>query len=144
MWYPGSMASYSLDLRLRVVAKYDDGFSYEDVGEQFSVHPNTVRRWVKRRDELGHFEDKPHGGAPPKKLDEEDLAELRRIHEEDQDAYLREFAERLAARRGKPPVSLATIDRALQKMGITRKKNTSELQNKMRPKSRRHDTSTKS
>ncbi|MDB5099382.1 MAG: hypothetical protein JWM80_5094, partial [Cyanobacteria bacterium RYN_339] len=24
------MASYSLDLRVRVVAKYDDGFSYDD------------------------------------------------------------------------------------------------------------------
>lgn len=138
------MASYSLDLRSRVVAKYDDGFSYEDVGEQFSVHPNTVRRWVKRRDELGHFEDKPHGGGPERKVDDEDVVVLRQLHEEDPDAYLHELADRLAKRRGKKPVSTSTIDRWLQTMGITRKKNTSEPVNKMRPKSRRHDTSSKS
>lgn len=137
------MASYSLDLRSRVVAKYDDGISAEDVGALFSVHPNTVRRWAKRRDEVGHFEDKPHGGGTPKKLDEADLVELRRLHQEDQDAYLHELAARLAEKRGKPPVSIHTIDRELRAMGITRKKNTSEPANKMRPRSRRHDASSR-
>lgn len=129
------MTSYSLDLRARVVAKYDDGFSYDDVGELFSVHPRTVRRWVKQRDALGHFEDKPHGGAPPKKLNDEDLAELRRLHEEDNDAYLHELIERLAERRGKR-VGRNVISNELAKMGITRKKNTSKRSSKTPPKSK--------
>ncbi|MFP5501342.1 MAG: helix-turn-helix domain-containing protein, partial [Candidatus Sericytochromatia bacterium] len=49
-------SSYSLDLRVRVVAKYDEGFTYDDVAEMFSVHPRTVRRWVKLRDAEGHLD----------------------------------------------------------------------------------------
>jgi transposase len=130
--------SYSLDLRERVVAKYDDGFSYDDVAELFSVHPRTVRRWIKQRDELGHFENRPHGGAPPLALTDEDRAELRRLHEADNDAYRHELAERLAERTGKR-VSESTIGRELRKMGLTRKKNTSKQPSRTRPKSRPQD-----
>jgi transposase len=116
--------SYSLDLRVRAVAKYDDGFSYEEVGQLFSVHMRTVRRWVKQRDVLGHLDDLPHGGGPPSTLDEAGRIALRRLHEADNDAYLYELAERLTAIVGKP-VSEGIVGRELAKMGITRKKNTS-------------------
>ena len=127
--------SYSLDLRVRAVAKYDDGFSYEEVGELFSVHPRTVRRWVKQRDALGHLDDLPHGGGPTPTLDEAGLAELRRLHEVDNDAYLHELAERLSAIVGKS-VSEGIVGRELAKMGITRKKNTLNRSSKTLPKSK--------
>jgi transposase len=115
-------SSYSLDLRVRVVAKYDEGFTYDDVAEMFSVHPRTVRRWVKLRDAEGHLDNKAHGGGPSPTLDEAGRAELRRLHEADEDAYLYELSERLSASLGKP-VSEGIVGRELAKMGITRKKN---------------------
>lgn len=126
-------SSYSLDLRVRVVAKYDEGFSYDDVAEMFSVHPRTVRRWVKLRDAEGHLDNKPHGGGPRATLDEAGRAELRRLHEADNDAYLHELAERLSAYLGKP-VSVGIIGRELAKMGITRKKNASKRRSRTRQK----------
>ena len=128
-------SSYSLDLRVRVVAKFDEGFSYDDVGEMFSVHPRTVRRWVKLRDEEGHLDDRPHGGGPVPTLDVAGLAELRRLHEADEDAYLHELAERLSQSVGKP-VSVGIVGRELAKMGITRKKNASKRRSKTPPKSK--------
>jgi transposase len=127
--------SYSLDLRERVVAKYDEGFSYDDVGELFSVHPRTVRRWVKQRDELGYLENRPHKGGPEPTLDEEGLAELRRLHEADNDAYLHELAERLSEKLGKP-ISVGIVGRKLLEMGITRKRNTLKRLSKTNPKSK--------
>jgi transposase len=127
--------SYSLDLRERVVAKFDEGFSYDDVAELFSVHFRTVCRWVKQRDELGHLENRPHGGGTASTLDEEGLAELRRQHEAHNDAYLHELAERLTEVLGKP-VSVGIVGRELAKMGITRKKNTLERRSKTSPKSK--------
>ena len=128
-------SSYSLDLRVRVVAKYDEGFTYEDVAEIFSVHPRTVRRWVKLRDAEGHLDDKPHGGGPRPTLDEGGRAELRRLHEADEDAYLYELAERLSISIGKP-VSEGIVGRELAKMGITRKKNGSKRRSKTNRKSK--------
>lgn len=132
--------SYSLDLRERVVSKFDEGFSYDDVGELFSVHPRTVRRWVKQRDELGHLENRPHGGGTAPTLDSEGLVELRRLYEADNDAYLHELAERLMDRLGKP-VSVGIVGRELAKMNITRKKNTSKPPSKTHLKSRPHGES---
>jgi transposase len=115
--------SYSLDLRERIVAMYDDGLSADEVAATFSVHPNTVRNYVRRRDRTGSFAELPHAGAPPKKLTDEDRATLKRLHEEDNDAYLRELVERLEAACGKR-VSLETIRRELEKMDLTVKKST--------------------
>ena len=81
------------------------------------------------------MEDKPHGGGPSRELDAEDRAELRRLHEEDNDAYLHELADRLAERRGKR-VGRNVIASELAEMGITRKKNTSERPSKTHPKSK--------
>lgn len=134
-------ASYSLDLRQVAVARFDDGMSYEDVGELLDVHPRTVRRWVKQRDAIGSLENRPHGGGHTPKLTAEDLAVLRQLHEADGDAFLRELVERLAEATGKR-VSIHTVDRELKKMGVTRKKNTSKHPNKTRPKSKQPEANT--
>lgn len=132
--------SYSLDLRRVAVARFDEGLSAEDVGAMLDVHPNTIRRWVKQRDERGTLEDRPHGGGTAPKLSEQDRQKLRELHEADGDAYLRELVERLAEATGKR-VSIHTIDRELRKMGITRKKNTSKQPNKTSPKSKQQEKS---
>lgn len=127
--------TYSLDLRARIVAMYDEGHTYDEVAAVFSVHPRTVRNYIKRRDETGSFEPLPHGGHPPIKLSDDDRAVLKRLHEEDNDAYLRELAERLFEACGKR-VGIETIRRELKAMDITRKKNTSKQPSKKVPKSR--------
>lgn len=130
--------SYSLDLRRVAVARFDEGLSYEDVGEMLDVHPRTVRRWVKQRDELGSLENRPHAGGHTPKLNDQDRQKLRELHEADQDAYLRELVERLAEATGKR-VSIHTIDRELRNMGVTRKKNTSKQPSKTNQKSKRQE-----
>lgn len=122
--------SYSLDLRERIVAMYDDGLSANEVAATFSVHPNTVRNYVRRRDATGSFSALPHAGGPSKKLSGEERETLKRLHEEDNDAYLRELAERLEAACGKR-LSLETVRCELLAMGITLKKSMSSPRSKV-------------
>lgn len=114
----------SQDLRLRILEAYDEGQMAEDVAKAFRVHPNTVRRYVRLRDALGHIEPAGHGGGQPRVLNAEDLEAIRRYQREKPDAYIREYVERLAEERGKR-VSVPTVGRALRELGLTRKKNTS-------------------
>lgn len=122
-----------MDLRVRILAAYDEGHTSEAVAEMFRVSPKTVRRYLKRRDETGTVKEMPHGGGAHKALTPDDREVLRQLYEEQSDAYLREIAKRLEEVRG-VRVSIHTVARELKKMGITRKKNTSKQPSKAIPR----------
>lgn len=112
----------SQDLRLRIVATFDDGFSYEDVAEMFRVSYSSVRQYVRLRDKVGSLEPKGHGGGAPKSLNDEQRALLRRCQDKWPDKSIPELTE-LFSRAARKKVSAVTIGRELRKMGYTRKKN---------------------
>lgn len=112
----------SQDLRLRIVAMYDEGHTVDDVADAFRVGDNTVRRYVELRDSTGSLAPKGHGGGAPKALDEEQRRLLRRCQEKWPDKTIKDLLA-LFSRAARKQVSQATIKRELRAMGYTRKKN---------------------
>ena len=114
---------YSLDLRERAVALYDEGMSSLDVAEMLSVSDSWVRKMRLRRNSLGHLRP----GSPPGKeriLTKAQEEELCHLVLEKPDVTLEELVE-LVARRLRVTVSISTVSRRLIEMGMTRKKRVS-------------------
>ena len=115
-------APYSLDLRRKVVqACRRPGQSQRTVAEFFGVSLSFVEgvlRRVRRSGELAPLRRRP---GPHAKVDEDSCQCLERWLQEQPDLTLAEMAERLQA-EGRPAVSTPTLCRALQRLGLRRKK----------------------
>src|SRR5215204_2796337 len=61
------MKPYSKDLRLRVLSAVDAGTPREEVAKTFSVSMPTIKRWLRRRREIGDVQPKPIPGRPSRK-----------------------------------------------------------------------------
>jgi transposase len=106
------MKPYPKDLRLRVLAAVDAGKPREqEVAKTFSVSMPSIKRWLKRRREIGDVEPQPIPGRPsrkgallqswlPRHLEANDDLTL----EEHREAFEEEFGQ---------PVSTSTIGRAI-------------------------------
>ena len=113
------MAAYAMDLRERVVAACDEGIDTRaEIAERFSVSESWVRRLLQRRRETGSIAPKPHGGGQPPAFVGQAAERLREAVATDTDATLKE----LAAASG-VACSTSAVDRALRRLGITRKKS---------------------
>jgi transposase len=114
------MKAYSQDLRERVVHAIEQGKSQDEVSTSFEVSSSTIKRYLRQRREQGHLQPKKITGRPPTKrasLQTHLLAQL----EAHPDATLQEHCEVWEAQGGMK-VSLATMGRAIQCFGWTRKK----------------------
>jgi transposase len=115
------MVAYSMDLRERVVAACDEGIDTRaEIAERFSVSESWVRRLLQRRRETGSIAPKPRGGGQPPAFDGEAAERLRGAVAADPDATLEELAEASGV-----ACSTSAVDRALKRLGITRKKSRS-------------------
>jgi transposase len=114
------MKVYSLDLRERVVKAEDEGQSLAEVAARYKVSERTVRRYLKRRQERGSLEADVSPGRP-REIGQAQKAALRKQSEQYPDATLEKHCE-LWEKRKKVNVSPATMCRALQRIGQTRKK----------------------
>lgn len=122
---------YSLDLRRKVVqACQRPGQSQRAVAEFFGVSLSFVEgllRRVRRSGELVPLRRRP---GPHPKVDEDACQRLECWLQEQPDLTLAELAERLQA-DGRPAVSTPTVCRALQRLGLRRKKRPYTPQNAM-------------
>jgi transposase len=110
------MATYSMDLRRRVLADGDAGVKTKPVAEKYGVSRTWVRSLKQKRRETGQFAPgKPTGR--PRKIDRARLAALVR---EDADATLAELRERLGVE-----CSITAIWMTLDALRITFKKKRS-------------------
>jgi transposase len=112
------MTPYSEDLRQRIVetASRGDG-TLSQIAERFLVSVSFVTRLLQLHRTTGSVEPRPHGGGHPAVLTPEDLQRLRELIEERPDATLEECRKSLGC-----SCSLATISRALSRLGLPRKK----------------------
>jgi transposase len=112
------MTPYSQDLRQRIVetARRGDG-TLSQIAERFLVSVSFVTRLLQLHRTTGSVEPRPHGGGPPAVLTPEDLERLRELIEQRPDATLEECRKHLGS-----SCSLATISRALFRLGLPRKK----------------------
>jgi transposase len=116
------MNPYSIDLRQRIVDAYRkcEG-SVRELAQRFVVTPNTVQNYLNLERETGSVAPRPHGGGPAPKLDDAGVQEVRTVVEEKNDRTLDEVAKELDARL-KVQVGRSTVWRALDRLGLTRKK----------------------
>lgn len=115
------MKAYSQDLRLRVLRAIDAGASQSQVAEQFAVSVATIKRYLKQRRESGHVEPKTIPGRPAEKgamLQAHLLAQLEAHPDVTREEHCRLFEEAYGIK-----VSAASITRARQRLGWTRKKS---------------------
>src|SRR3954447_16302069 len=112
------MTPYSQDLRQRIVDTIHSGDgTIRQVADRFLVSISFVTRLLHLYRSTGAVEPRPHGGGHPAVLTPEDLERLRELIRDRPDATLEECRRHLGT-----SCSLATISRALSRLGLPRKK----------------------
>ena len=119
-------APYSNDFRLKIVQAYQakEG-SIRRLAARFRVDPSFVRDLLKRYRTTGSVAPKVHvHRGPLPRLDATRLEQLRALAEERDDATLEELAALFGERHG-IKLGKSSVDRALARLGVTRKKSRS-------------------
>jgi len=113
------MRAKSLDLRQRVVAAVHAGRPKSEVAALFGIDRSTVNRYLQR-DATGDLAPKPLPGRAPRisRAEHDDLVLQLRLHPTD---TLAEHCRRWDAVHS-VTVSMATMSRAIRRVGWTRKK----------------------
>jgi transposase len=124
--------AYAMEFRQAVAKAYDESGSSLEVAEQFGCSESWVRRLIQRRRETGSLAPRPSQLPNNHKLDEDDLAQLRELIRQTPDMTLAELAEALDQK-----VSVPTVWRATQALGLPLKKSLSTPPSKIAPTSRK-------
>ncbi len=109
---------YSMDLRQRVIAACEAGGRTRcEIARQYQISEATLYEWLQRRNYRRLPAPEPHAGGRTSHLDE---AVLRELVDEQNDATLAEYAQRLAERTGRL-YSVSMLSRVLKRMKLSRK-----------------------
>lgn len=125
------MRAYPKELRVRVVAAVEQGeHSISEIASLFGVGITFVKKML-RLHRAGDDLEPRHGGGPEPSLKEPERALLREEIADQPDASLEELQNVLTEKR-QVSVSLATISRVLQELGLPRKKRVFSPRNAMK------------
>ena len=125
------MRPYPKELRVRVVAAVEQGeHSLPEIASLFGVGITFVKKML-RLHRAGDDLEPRHGGGPEPSLKEPERALLRKQIAHQPDASLEELQKVLVEKR-QVSVSLATISRVLQELGLPRKKRAFSPRNGMK------------
>jgi transposase len=131
--------AYSLDLRERALVAYEAGEGIQaEVARRFRIGERTLSRWLQMARHEGRRG--PKVPARSRGLVGGEASALAELVDEQNDATLAEYAERLAARTSVRR-SLAAVCRALKSLGLGRKKRHSGRSSRtarMSPRPGRH------
>jgi transposase len=114
------MKHYSVDLRERQLSASDAGLSQAEASRIFGVGTSTTSQWVTRRATTGDVPPRPRTGRPAT-IGPDHIASLRAQVAAHPDATLAEHCTHWE-REHDPRVSVATLSRAIRRLGITLKK----------------------
>jgi transposase len=115
------MKAYSIDLREKIVAAHiQEKISIRQVAIRFAVSKSLVQKLVKQQQFEGNLQPKQRGKPQFSHLTNAEV-ELREMVVGNPDATLVEFCELFALKTGNW-VSRTAMCRALQKLGLNRKK----------------------
>jgi transposase len=127
--------AYSEDLRKCLIKAHEEGQeSVRKLAQRFQVGKSFVGELIQRYQQTGSYAAKPHGKGEKPKIGEEDLNWLKAKVIEKNDSTLEELCRMLESERD-IAVSQPTMCRALQKIGLTRKKKLFMPTNKKEKKS---------
>jgi transposase len=110
-----------MDLRRRVAQAIEEEASSLRIAARFGVSASFVRKLRIRVRNGESLEPLPHAGGRARCIGEDDLAAIAGLVEDRPDATLAELCDGLEKCRGKR-VSEPSMCRALQRLGVTRKK----------------------
>ena len=111
------MATYSLDLRKRVLRAWDAGMDAESVAAKYEVSRAWVHRLVQRRRETGSIAPRQQTKFRPRVLAAHET-HIAALIAGQPDATLAEVRDALPI-----PVGLSTLWRTIDRLGFTVKKN---------------------
>ena len=118
------MNAYSKDLRLKALGALDRGLPRKEAAKTFGVSLATLKRWLKRRREGEDLAPKPSPGRTPRILaTREQRRALWGQLEANDDATLERHCELWEGEHRGGGVSVATMSRAVRKLGWSRKKD---------------------
>jgi transposase len=119
------MVTYSLDLRAHIVEAVERQIgSKRQIADVFGVHESFIYKLLRQKRERGDIAPLPHGGGAPAKLSPEQQQLLPALVKAMPDATLDELQGQLK-KKTRVEVSLSTICRGLQALGLSRKKSPS-------------------
>ena len=117
------MKAYSHDLRRKIIDAYlNTEGSYRELALKFDVSLSFVQTLINRYQDLGRIEPLPHGGGHQAKINDKHSEILQKLVTDNNDATLEELCG-LFESLTQIKVSRATMGRVLQKLELTRKKN---------------------
>jgi transposase len=119
------MATYSLDLRHKILHACERRLgSQRALADLFGVSLSFVEKLLRRHRTTGDIAPRPHAGGQRPRLDGAADTLVRRLVHDNADITLEELCARVAHELG-VRVSLATMCRVLQRLGLPRKKRRS-------------------
>lgn len=137
------MATYSVDLRQKILQAHERRLgSQRAIADVFGVSLSFVEKLLRRHRTTGEVAPKAQAGGPRPRLDAAAQAQVRGLVHDQPDATLAELCARTAAETG-IRVSVPTLCRVLQRLGLPRKKSRFTPRNVTRRGSSRHERSTK-
>jgi transposase len=117
------MQAYSLDLRQRVVAAYENGVeTILEVAERFEVSDSFIKKLLRRKRATGDIAPIGHRGGQPRRLSDKHRRWLLKTVLAKPDITLGELRKRLLAEKNLA-ASVPTLCRALQALNLRRKKS---------------------
>lgn len=117
------MSPLSLDLRHRIIRAWQkEKARVPELAERFSVGTATVKRLIRRFRKTGSVEPLPHGGGQRPRIPAEKLGRVRKLVEANPDWSVEELTAAYNRQEG-TALSRSTMDRALRRLGFTRKKS---------------------
>jgi transposase len=121
------MKPYSNDLRRKIVDAYESGdHILAEVADLFGVSLATVKNFLRRKRETGSSDALPHAGGKKPSLSEKARTTVSNAIKGNNDLTLKELRQLIKGKHRKE-VSLPTISRLLQSLGLPRKKSRSTL-----------------
>ena len=122
MW--GMMAS-AIDLRHKILPACERRLGAQRaLADLFGVSLSCVEKLLRRHRATGDIAPKPHAGGQRSSLDAAAHARVQQLVHANSDMTFEELCARVAAERG-VHVSVATMCRLLQRLGLPRKKSRS-------------------
>ena len=119
------MKSYSTDVRCQLVQAYQRRLgSQRTLADAFGVSPSFVKKVLRRYRTTGKLTPKPPTGGQKPRLDAAAQATLRGLVRARPESTLEELCTRVATTTG-IQVSVSTMCRTLQRLGISRRQSRS-------------------
>ena len=138
------MAAYSIDLRQKILRACERRLgSQRTIADIVGVSLGFVETVVRQYRATGDIAPKPHRGGQKPRLDGAAQAVVQRLVDDHPDATLEELCTGVAAET-RLRVSVPTMCRVLQRLGLPRKKSRSMRRNAIRRASNRRGRATSS